>query len=65
MLAACQQAEDARSPATELPVDSAVAGAAAESGSMTVNGEFSTPESVLYDETNDVYLVSNINRSAG
>ncbi|HSG07996.1 MAG TPA: hypothetical protein VLA36_06550 [Longimicrobiales bacterium] len=36
---------------------------AATSGDLIVSG-FSTPESVLYDATSDVYLVSNINGGA-
>lgn len=50
----CEQAEqtDAGTPA-----DSVAAGSA---DSLSVSG-FQTPESVLYDEAADVYLVSNIN----
>src|SRR5687767_8731714 len=40
--------------------DSAVVPAAATSDSMSIEG-FATPESVLYDQAGDVYLVSNIN----
>jgi sugar lactone lactonase YvrE len=50
-LAACRKVEDAKPPAAavETPADS-----------LTVTG-LSTPESAQYDETADVYFVSNIN----
>ncbi len=37
--------------------------AAGQGAAITVQGGFQTPESVLYDATDDVYLVSNINGS--
>ena len=60
LLAACEKVEDARTPPT-ADTTSAAAVQPADSSTRTITGEFSTPESVLYDEVNDVYLVSNIN----
>ena len=58
LFGACQQVEDARTPpGAEAPV----ATQPTDSNTVAVSGDFSTPESVLYDEANDVYLVSNIN----
>lgn len=57
-LAACDRAQD---EAADAPQDTAAATASAPAAdSMSIPG-FSTPESVLYDQAGDVYLVSNIN----
>lgn len=55
-LAACGGADAPE--ASEAPAPGAEASATIE-----VSGAFSTPESVLHDEADDVYLVSNINGS--
>ncbi|MEX2282644.1 MAG: SMP-30/gluconolactonase/LRE family protein [Gemmatimonadota bacterium] len=55
LLAGCTGADDTPDTAAD-----SVAVAPAASDSLSIAG-FSTPESVLYDEVGDVYLVSNIN----
>jgi sugar lactone lactonase YvrE len=53
--------EEVEDPATDTPV--APAPAPDSKAPIMVEAEFMTPESVLYDEASDVYLVSNINGS--
>lgn len=61
-LAACQA--EAPETATAPPAtDTATAAAAPAAEAITFEGEFQTPESVLYDEGEDYYYVSNINGS--
>lgn len=62
VLAACVRDEP------EATTDTATGTAAASADferAATIVGEFETPESVLFDETDDVFFVSNINGSPG
>jgi sugar lactone lactonase YvrE len=62
MIAACVRDEP------EATTDTAAGSAAASADferAATIAGEFKTPESVLFDQTDDVFYVSNINGSPG
>lgn len=62
VLAACVR--DEREATTDTAAGTADASAEFERAA-TIAGEFKTPESVLFDATDDVFFVSNINGSPG
>jgi sugar lactone lactonase YvrE len=72
-LAACKKKEAEKAPPANPPPAAVDAAAAPttntqeppppDDGRVVVKEGFATPESVLYDDANDVYIVSNINGS--